>query len=111
MRIPDWWEAVLLSLAAYRSWRLLAEDDLLDRPRRILLRIGSDWRQQGDPVPVGYRAAWAEFLTCPACFGFWVALAWWGAWLGLDEWATMAAAPLAISTVLIVVRSRLDPPE
>lgn len=75
MSIPDWWETVLLALAAYRVWRLLAEDTILDRPRAWLVGL-SGWTA-GRPTPLSYRAWLAEFVTCPACFGFWVSLAWW----------------------------------
>ena len=32
-QIPTWYGTILLSLAAYRVWRVLAEDTILDRPR------------------------------------------------------------------------------
>jgi hypothetical protein len=41
---------VVVGLVAYRAWRLLALDDLLDR----------------------WRPSW-EFLACPWCSGFWLA--------------------------------------
>lgn len=69
--IAPWW-FVLLSFAAYRVFRLLAEDTILDRPRRWLLRLG-DWDEEGeeDP-PEDYRFKWGIFLTCPYCAGFWI---------------------------------------
>lgn len=97
MEIPNWYETLLLAIAAYRLWRLLAEDDLFDRPRRWLVRLGDAWEKEGDPVPAGYRASWAEFLTCPWCFGFWVALGWWGAWQIWPHATLVVAVPLALS--------------
>lgn len=72
MDVPGWWQALLLGLAAFRVYRLIAEDTILDQPRRYLLRLGSDWQKDGDPVPDNYRAKWAEFITCPWCAGFWI---------------------------------------
>jgi hypothetical protein len=105
--IPDPWEFLLLALAAYRTWRLLAEDTLLDRPREWLLG-GPPPTGGATPLP-GYRVELAYWLTCPFCAGFWWSAAWWGAWLLLDEWALLAATPWAISAVVALVASRLDP--
>lgn len=96
--IPSPYAALLLALAAYRLWRLIAEDDVFDRPRRWLLRLG-DWRD-GQAAPPAYRDRLAEFITCPWCLGFWLAVAWWVAWLGLEEWALFAAVPFALSAVV-----------
>ena len=101
--IPDWWEAVLLSLAAWRVFQLLAEDDILDRPRRYITRLGPKWEKEGDPVPAEYREGFANFLTCPYCFGFWVALAWWGAWAIWPYETVVVAVPLAISAGVVAL--------
>lgn len=65
MDIPSVWSFVLLSLAAWRVWHLIAEDDLTQRPR--------DWLFP----PQSKRRDWIE---CPYCSGAWVAGAWWLAW-------------------------------
>lgn len=101
MSVPSWWEFVLLGAAAWRSWQLLAHDDILDRPRRWLLRLGDEWRRSGDSVPADYRYEWAKFLVCPFCFGFWVALAWWGMWQISEHWTLVFAAPFALSVVVV----------
>ena len=101
MSIPDWYEALLLSLAAWRVWYLLAEDDILDRPRRYVTRLGSKWEKEGDPVPPGYRIGLANFLTCPYCFGAWVALGWWGAWLIWPHGTLVAAVPFVLSAGVV----------
>ena len=111
MKIPDWWEALLIALASYRMWRLLAEDDIFDRPRRWLLRLGSDWQKEGDPVPAGYRTKMAEWLTCPWCAGLWISFIWWGMWLWVGDWAAGIAAPFALSAAVGITRRNLDPPE
>jgi hypothetical protein len=68
--IPSWWEFLLLSLAIFRLYRLIAEDTILDRPRRYLLRLDPNWRQEGDEEGDRYRAEWGYFITCPWCLGF-----------------------------------------
>ena len=111
MRLPDWFSFLILIFAAYRTWRLLAEDSILDWPRRRLLRLGDEWEKEGDPVPIEYRAKLGEFITCPACFGFWISLGWFLAWYWFGSDALWVAMPLAISAGVIFVRSTLDPPE
>ena len=93
--VPGPYVAILLAVASYRLWRLIAEDDIFDRPRRWILNLG--YWQEGEPAPDGYREKLAELITCPWCLGFWIALGWWGAWLWLEAWAVFAAVPWALS--------------
>jgi hypothetical protein len=71
--LPHWWWFVLLSLANWRVFRLLAEDTILDKPRRKILRLG-DWQEEDgvQNLPEDYRFEWGIFLTCPYCAGFWI---------------------------------------
>lgn len=101
MEIPEVWPSILLALAAWRTFQLLVNDDILDRPRRWLLRLGNDWEKDGDPVPPEYRVRWALFLTCPYCFGAWVAIAWWVAWEIDDYWTEVISIPFALSAGVI----------
>lgn len=116
--IPEPWQFVLLALIAFRVWRLLAEDDILERPRRRLLRLSREWAD-GDPIPRGYRNEFALFLTCPWCLGAWVSLAMYVVWV-----ATLGEGPDSVSDVVIgagvwfalsasvgLIRTNLDPPE
>lgn len=96
MKVPDIYQLLLLIAAAYRVWRLLAEDDILDRPRRAILRLG-EWRQEGDKIPDNCRLVWSKFVGCPWCFGAWIAFAWWGFFEWDAHWTTVVAAPWAIS--------------
>lgn len=96
--VPDLWSFALIAVASYRVWRLIAEDTILDKPRRYVLRLGQ-W-QDGEMAPLEYRAKLAEFLTCPWCLGWWIALAWWGAWLAWEEWAVVVAVPFALSAAV-----------
>lgn len=105
--IPDWYELALLTLAVYRVWRLIALDSLLDRPRAWLLR--------GDPPagyaspPPGYREHLAYWLSCPFCCGAWLSGIAWIAWLLTPHWTTVLAVPAALSALVALVGSRLDP--
>jgi hypothetical protein len=87
--IPDVWEFALLALAAFRVWKLVGDDAVLDRPR--------DWAL----ARLEERAGWLDyFITCPWCAGFWIALAWWLAWLALPYAAVVAAVPFALSAAV-----------
>ena len=91
--MPDWWEALLLALAAWRVWHLIALDDLTDRPRRY--------------VTAG-REKLLDFIECPYCLGFWVALAWIGAF-ALDDTVTLwVALPFAVNTGVIALEHMLS---
>ena len=97
MSVPSLWAFVLLALASYRTWKLLADDEILDRPRRWALCL-EDW-EEGKPVPEHYRLGWGAWLACPWCAGFWIALGWWAAWLAWDDVLALAV-PFALSAVL-----------
>ena len=57
MIVPPLWAFAIGTLAAWRVWYLLAEDEILVRPR--------DWIED--------RSKFAEkLLACPYCSGFWV---------------------------------------
>ena len=100
MSIPDWYVLTLLALAAFRTWRLLAEDDLTESARRYVTRLGDKWEKDGDPVPENYRLTLGKFIDCPWCLGFWLALAWWGAWEIWPHGTTVVAVPMALSALV-----------
>jgi len=106
MRVPDWYALLLLAFAAFRVYRLIAEDTILDRPRAWILGL-SGW-QEGKPTPKGYKAKWGEFITCPWCAGFWISLLWWLAWTQWPHVTLVAAAPWAISAVVALIAKNLD---
>ncbi len=99
MSIPGWFPFILLALAAFRTWRLLGEDDILNRPRRYVTGLPQDWKD-GDAIPKGYREWLVDFIECPYCSGAWMAFAWWGAWEIWPHGATVVAVPLALSALL-----------
>jgi hypothetical protein len=106
VNIPNWYSLLLLSLAAWRTFRLLAHDDILDKPRRKLLRLSPDWQDGEDPNPE-YRFTWGEFITCPYCAGAWISGAWWLTW---QIWphATLVVAALAAINTILIAANKLD---
>ena len=90
MLVPSWWGLALLGLAAYRTWRLLAEDSILDKQRlRLYQRIRKE--------------SVVTFVGCPWCFGFWIALGWWGAWQLWPHDTLVAAGVMALSAVVGII--------
>ena len=89
---PSPWAFALFALAAFRVWRLLAEDTLLDPLRYRLV-----------------RGKLAEFVSCPYCLGAWVAVGWWAAWYWLSShWTLVVAVPFALSATLAAVALAVD---
>lgn len=111
MDVPSWWPFLLLAFGTFRIWRLLADDKILEKPRRWLVRLGPDWREEGDPVPENYREYLAVFLMCPWCLGFWLSLAIWGAWQVWPHITEVAMVPFALNAAMALVRGNLDEPE
>jgi hypothetical protein len=89
---PNWFEFLMLGLAAWSTFHLLAHDDILDRPRRWVLRLGKDWKKEGDALPDDYRLPWAQFLVCPYCAGMWIWMFWIAFWWIVPSVALAAAA-------------------
>lgn len=98
-----WWEFTLLALAAFRTFKLLAFDVVLDRPRDWLVGRNT-WEAKEH-----YRGKLDDWIHCPWCFGFWISLAWWGAWQAWPHGTIIVAVPLALNAVMALVAKRLDP--
>lgn len=61
MILPGPFEFMLGALAAWRIYKLIADDEILDRPR--------DWLEE-------HGGRYVEtLLACPYCLGWWVSLA------------------------------------
>lgn len=105
---PEPWVFVLLALAAFRLWKFVADDDVLDRPRDWLLdRLG--------PATSSRRAYWSLFLLCPWCSGAWIAFATYSMWIAVGPGAfdvadllLGAAVVLALSATVGLIASVLD---
>lgn len=114
--IPDWWIFILLALVAYRLWRLLAEDTILDGPRKRLYGLVG-W-QEDDPAPDTYREKTALFIECPWCAGAWVSGLVYLIWLWLlgnpdhpSDVLLGVGVWFALSAAVGLLRTNLDPPE
>jgi hypothetical protein len=105
--VPNWYGLLLLSLGAWRVFRLISEDTIFDQPRSWLLRLPVDW-EEGDKIPSGFRVRTADFITCKYCLGFWLSLGFWGAWLVFPTETIYVSVPLAISTIVVAVATLLD---
>ncbi len=92
--IPTWYPLTLLGLAAFRTWKLIGDDTILDRPRNWSM-LGAF--KLGGPKLKDY---WETLIECPWCAGFWVSLLWWGAWYLWPHGTLIATVPLAISAVV-----------
>lgn len=110
--MPDALEVVLLAVASWRVWHLLAEDKgpfgLIDRARRYVTNLGSDWQEDGDPVPEGFRQDLQDFIDCPFCFGLWVAIGWTAFYAIWPEGAFWTALPFALNSVVIFANHLLS---
>lgn len=104
MEVPDWYELLLLGLASWRLFHLVAHDDILDRPRRYVTRLNGSWRQEGDATGEDYREGLANFLTCPFCAGAWVAGVVWALWLMFPTETLFASVPFVLSAVVVAAQ-------
>lgn len=82
--VPTWWEFAILALAAFRAWKLIGDDEILERPRKWLCD-----RMPSEKLEL--------FLVCPWCAGFWLTLAVWALWLVWPEWTLFVATPAALN--------------
>lgn len=96
MTVPDWWTFFLLALASFRLWRIVAVDTITEPIRNRVYRL-EDFQAGREEM---YRTKLDEFVSCPWCFGWWVVLAWWGAWQVWEFGVEVVSVPLAISTAV-----------
>lgn len=87
--VPDPWAFALLALAAFRWWKLLAEDQILDRPRDWVIARSPDW--------------FLDQLGCPWCAGFWICLEWYLAFVVWPHGTLIVATPFALSAVVGII--------
>jgi len=108
MTVPDWWGFLLLGLAAWRTFQLLAFDKVLNWPRNKLLNLPTDWEEGeeliegGRELPENYRLGLAQWIVCPYCAGAWIAAIWWAAFQITEHWTLVAASFVALFVAPIV---------
>lgn len=103
--IPSPLVLLVLVLASWRVWRLVALDDF---PPVVWARnraVGVTWTEEG--LPVFARPMLAKFIPCPWCSGFWIGAAWYVAWIVWPTCALYAAVPFAMNTVWATLQSVL----
>lgn len=99
---------MLLTLASFRVWKLLAEDTILDRPRAWLLGVPGWKPVANETPPEGYRVRLALFLTCPWCAGFWICLGAWVLWLLWPGATLVVCTPLALSALVGLIATQFE---
>ena len=87
MSVPNWYEAILLALAAWRIFQLISEDEILNKPRRYVT----------ERLPGKLE----DFITCHYCAGFWITVVWWASWQVWPHGTLVVAALFAIHALMI----------
>lgn len=101
----------MLGVAGWRIFHLLAYDDILDRPRRYVTKLSPDWHAEGDATGDRYRERLGQFIECPFCLGFWIALGMWGAWALWPHGTLVFSTPWLLSALVIAGQKFLSPDE
>jgi hypothetical protein len=94
VNVPNWYELLLLGLAAYRTWYLIGMDTILDKPRAWVVGKGGEYVE--------------TMLECPYCAGTYVSLAWWGAWQLWPHGTLVVAGVVAIMAIIPLVERILS---
>lgn len=91
------WVFALGVLAAWRIWKLLSTDDILDY-----------WDVRDRVAPDGSQRR--EFLDCPYCAGFWISLGGTTGWYLVEGWDTYGflVTTFAMSAVVVFIEVLLD---
>jgi hypothetical protein len=90
--MPDPFEALLLALAAWRVWHLIANDDLTEPLRDRYVK----------------NEAVLDFIECPYCLGAWLAGAWVVAFAIWPQGVIWAALVFAVASVPVIVNHMLS---
>lgn len=105
--VPSAFHFLVLGLAAWSTFYLIGQDDITEKIRRRLLRLGEEWEKEGDPYPDDYHFGVGKFITCPYCAGFWIWVAWYLAWWIWPAVVLPAAFIMAGRTIVIAVQKIL----
>lgn len=101
----DFYALAVIALGAYRLFRLVAWDFVLQGPRDRLLgketRVSASTTNSITDVIESFRRPRLEkFLRCPWCCGFWCCVILWGAHLAWPRPTLIVATVLASSTLV-----------
>lgn len=115
------WHGLLLALAIYRLLRFLAWDTFPPVAHLRAWVLGEQIVTTGSPsammgitadAPEQHyryrRPLLAEMVHCPFCFGLWLSIGAYLAWLKWPEPMMYAAMPLALSAVVGLVSKNWD---
>lgn len=117
--VPGPWVFLLLSLAAFRLYRLIARDTITE-PLRAAVSYPDPYTvtldREGITVigveetdyPKPLRVYISTLIRCKWCLGFYVSIAVWGLWMLRPHIAEVAATPFAVSAVVALVSKNLD---
>lgn len=135
MSHPAPYALVLLVLAAWRVYRLVAVDEITARIRGWATLPDDDYEAWSDVIrdaefdgadpwqPDGfdldgthYPRPWfssrryhvAKFARCPWCMGWWISVVVWVAWLAAGDVTLYLATPFALSAGVGLVQRNLD---
>ncbi len=97
--------ALLLALAAFRTYRLIAHDDLSPLVTARNWAVGAQFH--GARKPTFARPVLADWLVCAWCSGAWYSVVWYGAWLLWPHGVLYGAAPMALSALVGITQSLL----
>jgi hypothetical protein len=117
--VPGPWAFALLTLAAFRIYRLIARDTITEPLRAYLTYPDASavtLDHEGivpitgleDP-PKPLRVYASTLIRCRWCLGAYVSAAVWGFWEAWAHLALVIASPFAIAAVLALVAKNLDP--
>lgn len=98
--VPEPYALILLALAAWRCWKLLADDRLTDRPVQWFLARPMDPKWPWRSGSRAKRDYWHEFIRCPYCLGTWIVGAWWLAWIFWPSEVEVAAVLPALMAIV-----------
>lgn len=118
-RVPDLTQLVVLSLAAWRAYRIGARDTItepiraaLSYPDKTAVTLAHDTEGltiiglEDESKPP--RVYLATLIRCPWCAGFYVSVAAWLLWEAWPRATLVGSTPLAISALVGLITKNLD---
>lgn len=119
---PDPYDAVILTLGAFRLTRLVGWDDLTiglrgkltgvpDAEHASFVDVYEEHVEAGTQMPPGARSRYyrSKLVRCPWCVGWWLSLGVYAAWRAKPRATLSASTPLALSAAVGLIAKHLDP--